>query len=149
VVSTDVIEHLPEGDRVPALVEMFRAAGQLIVVGFPYGSRTSLFDKAALAEERKRGSPPDWREEHVSRGIPSETIHQRIIELVDRCKAAEVYWFPHEGVHGLSLRWKLQFLVPRSLRSYGLFNYSLFRILGRGRPRFAWRRVYVIRFGDS
>ncbi len=149
VVSMDLLEHLPTSIRSLAVAEMLRTTRCLIILGFPFGPRTQKFDELALSEERLRGTPPDWREEHVSRGIPGDEIHRDILDRARRRNATEVLWFPHEGLNGLRLRWKLQFLVPRSSRVYGLINYLLYRIHSRGRPRFAYRRVYVIRLAGS
>ena len=149
VVSMDLIEHLPTSIRSSAIGEMIRVTRCLVIVGFPFGPRTQKFDELALKVERRRGIPPDWREEHVSRGIPGDEIHREILDRASRRNATEISWFPHEGLTGLRLRWKLQFLVPRSSRVYGLINYPLYRIHSRGRPRVAYRRVYVIRVATS
>ncbi|TMI53118.1 class I SAM-dependent methyltransferase [Candidatus Bathyarchaeota archaeon] len=52
-------------------------------------------------------------------------------------------WFSQEGLRGLKLRWKLQMLVPRDSRIYGLLFVPLYWLHARGTPRHAYRRVYV------
>ena len=144
VVSMDLIEHLPRPARQQALGEMIRTARSLVVVGFPYGAASRLYDEEALVEERKRGGAPDWREEHVKHQVPGDEIHHSIVQLVSAIPGASMTWFVHEGLGGLRLRWKLQFLVGRASRLYGVVFSPLYWIHGLGRPRRGYRRIYVI-----
>jgi SAM-dependent methyltransferase len=149
VVSMDLLEHLPHGDRPPAIAEMFRACRSLVILGFPYGRLSQEFDREALVEEMRRGGPPDWREEHVLNGLPTEEVHQAILEEANRRPGTTVRWRSHEGLRALRLRWKLAFLVPKSSRLYGPIHYPLYAIHSRLRPRTAYRRIYVVSFVDD
>ena len=144
VISMDLIEHLPRSVRGQAIAEMIRTAQSLVIVGFPFGAKSRKYDEQALVEERKRGGAPDWREEHVAYQVPGDEIHQSITQLVLSNPGSTLKWFPQEGINGLRLRWKLQFLIAKASRMYGVVFFPLYWIHRRGRPRRAYRRIYVI-----
>ena len=146
VVSMDLLEHLPKEDRPRAIAEIFRASRFILILGFPYGRSSEEFDRQAMLEEKGKGGPPDWREEHVFHGLPADEVHQAILEQAKRRPGTKLEWRPHEGLGGLRLRWKLAFLVPKSSRLYGPIHYPLYVIHGWPRPRKAYRRIYVARF---
>jgi len=149
VVSMDLLEHLPKGDRPRAIAEIFRASRSLVILGFPYGRSSEDFDREALIEETRRGGAPDWREEHVSHGLPTEDLHHAVLDEARRRPGTTVTWRPHEGLLGLRLRWKLALLVPKSSRLYGPVHYPLYVIHSWHRPRTAYRRIYEVRFVDN
>ncbi|TLZ63829.1 MAG: methyltransferase domain-containing protein [Methanobacteriota archaeon] len=146
VVSMDMIEHLPTGERPKALREMLRVARRTAIVGFPYGRRSREFDRSALAVERDRGIELGWRQEHVLRGTPGEEFHDEIIRTVGAVRPEmTLSWFGHEGMRGLRLRWRLQFLISKDSRLYGLVFFPLYRLHSRGRPKHGYRRIYVFK----
>ncbi len=146
VVSIDMLEHIPKHLRQQAIRELFRVSKDLVVIGFPYGELSSRFDQRALAEETQKGVAPSWREEHVRNGLPNTETHELIMEIARRSsRPRSISWFGQEGLLGLRLRWKLQFLIPKESRFYGLVFAPLYVIHARGSPRKAYRRIYVSR----
>lgn len=146
VVSMDMVEHVPASMRGTALEELFRVSGGLLVIGFPFGSASSEHDRRALAEERRSGDAPLWREEHVSNGLPGQEVHDKILELARSSSIhKEADWFGHEGLLGLRVRWRLQRLIGANSRIRGMVLAPLYFVHARGRRRRAYRRVYVIR----
>lgn len=147
VVSMDVLEHIPHGRRIPLVREMFRVARYLVVIGFPFGPESAGFDEWALSEERNRGIRLEWREEHVRHGVPGVEVESGIRAIArEDPRGAAITQIRHESLRGLSLRWRLQFLVSRDSRAYGLVFAPLYWIHSRGRPRKAYRRIFIVRF---
>ncbi len=148
VVSIDMLEHIPKQFRPQAIRELFRVSKDLVVIGFPYGELSSQFDRQALAEEKRKGVAPLWREEHVRNGLPNMETHELILETVRRSsRPRSISWFGQEGLAGLRLRWKLEFLIRRESRLYGLVFAPLYAIHARGFRRRAYRRIYLSRAG--
>lgn len=148
VVSIDMLEHIPKQLRAQAIQELFRVSRDLVVVGFPYGDLSAAFDREALAEENRLGVAPLWREEHVRNGVPGFEEHELILDAVRQSsRSRSVAWFGQEGLFGLRLRWRLQFLVGRDSRLYGLVFVPLYAIHARGVRQRAYRRFYVSRSG--
>ena len=144
VVSVDMLEHIPKQLRAQAIQELFRVSKDFVVIGFPYGDRSAAFDRRALEEEKRRGVAPLWREEHVRNGTPGSETHELVLEAAQRSSPSRsIGWFGQEGLFGLRLRWKLQFLVGRESRLYGLIFAPLYAIHARGVRRRAYRRFYV------
>jgi SAM-dependent methyltransferase len=66
VVSSDMLEHLPEHLRAPSVVELTRVARRGVIVGFPCGEPARQLDRRIdklLATARR--SRPDWLDEHL------------------------------------------------------------------------------------
>lgn len=148
VVSMDLMEHLPKAIRGNSIRELLRVARSLVIVGFPFGPASARFDARALAEEARRGIDVGWRKEHVRQGVPGPEIASWIsVAADDEPRGASVRHFGQEGLGGLRLRWKLQFLIGRDSRFYGLVYAPLYWIHGRGRPRKAYRRIFVVEIG--
>ena len=144
VVSMDTLEHVPRNQRAQAVREIFRVARRKVIVGFPFGPESAEFDSEALRAEQARGILLDWREEHVRHGVPGAELHEELLKASrGTSPGMAVSWFPQEGIDGLRLRWRLQELVPRDSRIYGLVFYGLYWLHARGKPRRAYRRVYV------
>ena len=145
VVSMDTIEHLPKEYRALAIKEMLRVARRVLVIGFPFGPASAGFDREALLEERLRGNPLNWREEHVRHGLPDEETHRALVELARRYRPdLSVIWYGQEGLLGLRLRWRLQWIVSKDSRLYGLVFAPLYWVHSRGWRRHAYRRVYSL-----
>jgi len=150
VVSMDMFEHLPAPERPKALREILRVARRTAIVGFPFGRRASEFDRSALRVERDRGIELPWRHEHVLRGTPDEELHAEIFRIVELVRPEmKVSWFGHEGMSGLKLRWRFQFLISKDSRLYGLLFFPLYRLHARARPREGYRRIYVFTKADG
>ena len=144
VVSIDMLEHLAQSDRPEAIRELFRVARRIVIVGFPFGASSARFDEEALREERSKGIRLEWREEHVRHGIPGDEIHREVISAArEVCSKSVVAWFGQEGLLGLRLRWKLQSLVTKDSRMYGMLFTPIYWLHARGRRLRAYRRIYV------
>jgi len=76
VLSADMLEHLSEGDRLRAIVEMFRVTKRYVLITFPFGEASQLIDKTFLKMYsflKYFGlNAPLWLIEHVSNGLPNE-----------------------------------------------------------------------------
>jgi SAM-dependent methyltransferase len=66
VVSLDLVEHLPELLRRPAILELTRVARRGVLIGFPVGPVAAATDrKLRRALLLARCPIPDWLEEHL------------------------------------------------------------------------------------
>ena len=140
----DMLEHLPAKQRSQAVRELFRVAARQIIIGCPFGPLSSAFDAQALREERDEGVDLGWRAEHVRHGIPGTELHAEILRASSKRQAAmHIRWFEHEGLIGLRIRWKLQFLISKDSRIYGPVFAPLYWIHALLRPRRGYRRIYV------
>lgn len=71
VVCADVLEHLPESDRTPALAELVRVARGKLLVTCPCGSAAEEGEAAFAALHDSLGVPrPAWLTEHLENGLP-------------------------------------------------------------------------------
>ena len=124
---------------------MLRVARHGLVVGFPYGKESARFDARTLKEELARGEPMNWRQEHVHYGLPDDETHLRMLELAHRLRPdLSIQWVSQEGLIGLRLRTKLQRVVSKDSRLYGLVFVPLYWLHTRGwRPR-GYRRIYFL-----
>jgi SAM-dependent methyltransferase len=67
VVSSDMLEHLPEQLRAPSVRELTRVASRGVIVGFPCGEPARRLDRridTLLA--RARRPRPEWLDEHLA-----------------------------------------------------------------------------------
>jgi len=144
VVSMDMLEHIPAKERSRAVRELFRVAGRLIIIGCPFGPWSAAFDAEALREEHAKGMDLGWREEHVRHGTPYMELHTDILKASSRGEPLmQMSWIDQEGLIGLRIRWKLQFLIGKDSRIYGPILGPLYWIQARLRPRRGYRRIYV------
>lgn len=66
-VSVDMVEHLPEDIRAPALDELLRVASKGVVVGFPVGETArSVDERIARALRVTHRGVPAWLDEHLA-----------------------------------------------------------------------------------
>jgi SAM-dependent methyltransferase len=71
VVCADVLEHLPEGDRAPALAELVRVTREKLLVTCPCGCAAEQGEAAFAALHDSLGvPPPTWLTEHLEHGLP-------------------------------------------------------------------------------
>jgi len=71
---SDVLEHVPEGDRAAVLSELFRVARRLVVIAGPYHSPEVELAEQALREFHRyctNGISHHWLDEHMRFGLPS------------------------------------------------------------------------------
>ena len=74
VCCSDVLEHVPEGDRNAVLAELFRIARRLVVVAGPYRSAEVELAEQALREFHRyctNGISHHWLDEHMRFGLPA------------------------------------------------------------------------------
>jgi glycosyltransferase involved in cell wall biosynthesis len=73
VCCSDVLEHVPEGDRDAVLGELFRVARRLVVTAGPYRSEEVELAEQALREFHRyctNGISHHWLDEHMRYGLP-------------------------------------------------------------------------------
>jgi hypothetical protein len=75
VIASDVLEHIPPGNRTSAIAEALRVARKLVIFGFPSGNAAFDCDrKLAEVYDRRLPSRPTWLEEHICYGFPDEKL---------------------------------------------------------------------------
>ncbi|MBM4244614.1 MAG: glycosyltransferase [Deltaproteobacteria bacterium] len=73
VCCSDVLEHVPEGDRGAVLAELFRVARRLVITAGPYRSEDVELAEQALREFHRyctNGISHHWLDEHMRYGLP-------------------------------------------------------------------------------
>ncbi|MCW2761001.1 MAG: glycosyl transferase family 2 [Marmoricola sp.] len=72
VTSTDVIEHVPAGQRAGHIAELVRVAGERVVICFPCGSETKDASEQRLGArlDKEYGVRFDFLDEHLLHGLP-------------------------------------------------------------------------------
>ena len=73
VCCSDVLEHVPEGDRGAVLAELFRVARRLVITAGPYRSEEVELAEQALREFHRyctNGISHHWLDEHMRYGLP-------------------------------------------------------------------------------
>ena len=81
VVTTDVLEHLPQSDRNRFIEEVFRVASDIVLIGFPAGKAAEEAD-ASLLDFLKVTLHADssFLREHVEFGLPCESDVKKQID---------------------------------------------------------------------
>lgn len=96
-VSLDMVEHLPDHLRAPAIAELCRVSRRGFVVGYPVGSNAAWTDRQL--HRLFRWTPgcrvPDWLEEHTAQqSYPTEQTLQEALplgwEIVERRPSGNV-----------------------------------------------------------
>ncbi len=144
VTSMDTLEHLTPESRPVAVRELFRVAHRAVIIGAPYGSRSSADDRKAQSVERALGVEPDWRREHVANGLPGPELDALVASLASARRATRVKVRPHEGLLGHKLRWKLGLTIPQSHPAYGLVMAPLYGAANRFHLGPCYRRIYYV-----
>lgn len=152
VLSLEMLEHVPESARAPALAEMLRVLrpGGRLIVSFP-ADDTALRLDAWLNDSyrRKAGADHPWASEHLQMGLPrTADMAAMARDLVGAGGTVEVrrhMWAPvHRVVHGLYTARRLSKLT----RPLGLHTRPAARLLfavGRRLHREpAYRTILVI-----
>lgn len=72
VISSDMMEHLPEGSRLAAMNELIRVSKKHVVIGFPAGPAAEQVDRdIATALQRLGKEIPDWLSEYFEHRYPT------------------------------------------------------------------------------
>jgi SAM-dependent methyltransferase len=75
VVVSDVLEHVPPGDRKQVISEVLRVARKVAVFGYPCGQRAFELDQKLHRDYQSRNAPPPvWLEEHMLHPFPDENL---------------------------------------------------------------------------
>jgi len=130
VVSSDMMEHLPENLRQSAMKEMLRVAARYVVVGFPSGAIAKKHDLDVAASLDRRGiRMPLWISEHLEHEYPtSEAVLDGLPLDSMRCRVVpNANWRIHKTLVLLQTSYRFNRLV-RYLR---LDNVNLMMALGR------------------
>jgi len=144
VSSMDTLEHLPRDARPDAVREMFRVASRIVLLGVPYGRTAEDHDRWALERERRAGTVPDWRLEHVANGLPGQELDSVVAECAAAKRAVLVESKGHENIRLLRLRWKVGMSITPGNLAYGLVMSTLnvvSRMTNVGR---CYRRIYCV-----
>jgi hypothetical protein len=101
VVSSDMMEHLPENMRQGAMKEMLRVADRFVVVGFPSGIVAKTHDLEVVACLKRQGIKiPVWVSEHLQYEYPTSQSVLRGLALDSvRCRIVpNANWRVHKAV---------------------------------------------------
>lgn len=84
IVSSDVLEHIPQTDRAQVLSEMVRVARRQIIVAAPCGRRAHQAEQeVARVYRKKTDGTHRWLQEHLDHGLPeAEEVEEAIRSLV-------------------------------------------------------------------
>ncbi|MEW6661065.1 MAG: class I SAM-dependent methyltransferase [Bacillota bacterium] len=83
VISVDVLEHLPPGERERALREMWRVARKCVICGVPCGRQAMAHEERYnTAYQHKFGHENKWLVEHKKHGLPEKSDVERIVGRV-------------------------------------------------------------------
>lgn len=73
VLSSDMLEHIPDRDRAKVIKEMLRVSRKYVLIGFPSGKKSHDYEKKIFNFIKKiSGREHKWLKEHVFNGIPDE-----------------------------------------------------------------------------
>jgi hypothetical protein len=147
VVVSDVMEHVPPGQRSTVVGEVLRVARKIAVFGYPCGQSAFELDRKLYGDYKSRdASPPIWLEEHMLHPFPDEGL---LAELPAGWRAEVI---PNE-----SLRFHYWMMKSEMFRPW---DYS-FRLLLRVMPglveRFlqrenqdpSYRKIFVLTRGTE
>lgn len=109
VLSLEMLEHVPAGDRAEVVRELLRVLrpGGRMVLTFPSGPTAARLD-AWLNEayRRRHGSDHPWAVEHLEQGVPdAEEVRSLVESLLEPGDAVELHR------HAWAPVWKLQQLL--------------------------------------
>lgn len=108
-VSVDVLEHLPEGVRGEAIMELVRVARRAVVIAFPAGAAARAMDEDFEQELASSGQPlPDWLAEHLENPYPETANVVAAIELSGRKVATSVVYSENLAVAKFLRRWAVR-----------------------------------------
>lgn len=75
VVISDVMEHVPPGQRKHVVAEVLRVARNVVVFGYPCGRDAFEIDRKLYRDYQRRNLPaPVWLEEHMLHPFPEEDL---------------------------------------------------------------------------
>jgi len=130
VISSDMMEHLPEKLRSFAMNEMLRVANKIVVVGFPSGPIAKEHDLALSSHIKSRGMKlPIWLGEHLENEYPNSESVLRGLPLASmRCRVVgNANWRLHKTVVLL----QMHYYFNRVVRFFRLDSMNLMIVLGR------------------
>jgi hypothetical protein len=154
VISVDMLEHVPADVRQPALDELVRIAGRLLVVAAPVGAESQALDaEMARLFKAKRGAEYRYLNEHLEYGLPSTGDFRGYVQSALRRhgRQAAVRMLPNANL-------RLRSFIARRWINRGLFDKVAWVVLTwlspvlarlevahRGR---AYRQLAVVEFHD-
>jgi SAM-dependent methyltransferase len=125
VVVSDVMEHVPPGQRKQVVAEVLRVARKMAVFGYPCGQAAFELDQTLYRDYQSRHLPPPvWLEEHMLYPFPDE----KLFEELPAGWRSEV--IPNESL-------QFHYWMMRT-EMFRLWNYSL-RLMLRIMPGFVER----------
>jgi len=106
VVSCDMLEHVPPGERECAIAQLARVTNKTLLITFPSGE-TSEVVYQELASQFKSKNMPLWLKEHLEYGLPEER------KVVDWLMAAgwivKTRWYESAIAHKKLMCWENQY----------------------------------------
>lgn len=151
VLSVDMLEHLPATLRGPAVHELVRITGELLVLAVPAGPQAAAQDQRLAQRFReRRGATFRFLEEHIENGLPSEEDLRRLVtdalEATGRQGSVRVYGNSNLKVREfLTHRWIDRRLLDKI--AWVLLTW-LSPLLARCNWGETYRTVVVVAFGQ-
>jgi len=136
VLSSDMMEHLPENLRQNAMEEMLRVAVRYVIVGFPSGSTAKTHDMDIMAWlNRWSVKIPVWLSEHLEHDYPTSKSLLRALPLesIGYRVESNANWRIHKVLVALQTSYYFNWFVKRFRLDNINLILSLDRILNRGR----------------
>jgi Methyltransferase domain len=142
VVVSDVMEHVPPGQRIQVVGEVLRVARNMAVFGYPCGPDAFELDKKLYYEYRRRNLPPPvWLEEHMLYLFPDEEL------LANLPRGWRSKIFPNENLqfHSWMMKREMSWVWERSFRvALRIVPGLVERLLQRANGEPSYRKIFVL-----
>jgi O-antigen/teichoic acid export membrane protein len=143
VILSDVLEHIPPGDRAAVIEESLRVTRGVAIFGFPSGAEAQAADRQlAQAYDRKRRDRPSWLQEHLQYSYPTEELFANLenewaVSLFGNASAGFHYWTMRQEMRR---PWAYLFIILLAL-----LPRSMERLLRRADREPYYRKIVVLR----
>jgi ubiquinone/menaquinone biosynthesis C-methylase UbiE len=123
VVSCDMLEHIPPGDRSVAVAELVRVCERVLVLTFPSGAAAAnAYRRLGAWFDNAGRSMPVWLTEHLRYGLPdADTV---AAQLQGNGWSVSTTWHESAAGHAALMWWESRLPVQMA-------TYSLMRIAGQ------------------
>jgi hypothetical protein len=142
VVVSDVMEHVPPGQRREVVAEVLRVARKVVMFGYPCGPAAFQLDQKLYRDYQNRNLPPPvWLEEHMLHPFPDEGL---LVELPAAWKRKVI---PNESLpfHDWMMRAEMFRPLDYSFRLLLLVMPGVVeRVLRRVNREPSYRKIFVL-----
>ena len=142
IVVSDVMEHVPPGQRQQVIAEVLRVARKKVVFGYPCGPAAFELDHKLYRYYQSRHlPPPGWLEEHMLHPFPDEDLLRELPtgwkkDIVPNESLQFHYWMMRKEMFRL---WDYSFRLMLLIMP-GLVE----RLLQRANHEPSYRKIFVL-----